>query len=87
MNIVDPQNFVDGAVLLFDKPYGWTSFDVVNKVKSIKKNLKPESLLEVAQKLANHPSMTSTKRQPKTSLAQLMRKILNSDNRVSEDDL
>jgi len=33
MNIVDPQNFVDGAVLLFDKPYGWTSFDVVNKVK------------------------------------------------------
>lgn len=61
--------------------------DVVHKVKTTKKNLKPDSLLEIAQKLANHPTMTSSKRQPKTSLAQLMRKILNSDNKVSEDDL
>jgi tRNA pseudouridine55 synthase len=26
-------NFEEGEVLLFDKPYGWTSFDLVNKVK------------------------------------------------------
>ncbi|MDR2085124.1 MAG: tRNA pseudouridine(55) synthase TruB [Bacteroidales bacterium] len=26
-------NFLEGETLLFDKPYGWTSFDVVNKVK------------------------------------------------------
>jgi len=29
------QSFVDGAVLTFDKPLGWTSFDVVNKVRSM----------------------------------------------------
>lgn len=28
-------NFVDGEVLLFDKPLEWTSFDVVNKVRNI----------------------------------------------------
>lgn len=29
------QSFIDGAVLTFDKPLGWTSFDVVNKVRSM----------------------------------------------------
>jgi tRNA pseudouridine55 synthase len=26
-------NFLEGAILLIDKPYGWTSFNVVSKVK------------------------------------------------------
>lgn len=26
-------NFTEGEVLLIDKPYGWTSFDVVNKIR------------------------------------------------------
>jgi len=26
-------NFLEGALLLVDKPYGWTSFDVVNKLR------------------------------------------------------
>lgn len=29
------ENFMAGEVLCFDKPYGWTSFDVVNKVRSM----------------------------------------------------
>lgn len=29
------QSFIDGEVLCFDKPLGWTSFDVVNKVRSM----------------------------------------------------
>ncbi|MGC8864112.1 MAG: tRNA pseudouridine(55) synthase TruB [Bacteroidales bacterium] len=34
-------DFIEGAVLLFDKPYGWTSFDVVNSVRyAIQKKLK-----------------------------------------------
>lgn len=28
------EDFLKGQVLLFDKPYGWTSFDLVNKVRS-----------------------------------------------------
>ena len=28
-------NFLEGEVLLFDKPLGWTSFDVVNKVRGM----------------------------------------------------
>ena len=28
-------SFVEGSVLTFDKPLGWTSFDVVNKVRSM----------------------------------------------------
>lgn len=33
-------NFVEGACLLIDKPIGWTSFDVVNKVRfTLKKKL------------------------------------------------
>ncbi len=27
-------NFIEGEVLLIDKPFGWTSFDVVNKIRS-----------------------------------------------------
>lgn len=33
-------DFVGGEVLLIDKPYGWTSFDVVNKIKYALKPLK-----------------------------------------------
>jgi tRNA pseudouridine55 synthase len=29
------QSFVEGALLLVDKPLGWTSFDVVNKLKKL----------------------------------------------------
>jgi len=28
-------NFIEGEVLLFDKPYRWTSFDLVRKVRSV----------------------------------------------------
>ena len=28
-------NFVDGEILYLDKPLGWTSFDVVKRVRSI----------------------------------------------------
>ncbi|MFZ1581157.1 MAG: tRNA pseudouridine(55) synthase, partial [Saprospiraceae bacterium] len=28
-------DFLSGAVLLVDKPIGWTSFDVVNKIRGI----------------------------------------------------
>jgi tRNA pseudouridine55 synthase len=31
-------NFEEGEILLFDKPCGWTSFDLVNKVKSLIKH-------------------------------------------------
>lgn len=31
------QSFIDGKVLLLDKPLGWTSFDVVNKIKALLK--------------------------------------------------
>lgn len=34
-----PYDFKAGAVLLFDKPMGWTSFDVVNKVRYSLKRL------------------------------------------------
>ena len=27
-------NFIEGEVLIFDKPYGWTSFDLVRKVRN-----------------------------------------------------
>lgn len=38
-------DFTEGAVLLFDKPYGWTSFDVVNSVRyAIQKKLKIKGL-------------------------------------------
>lgn len=29
------EDFQEGLVLLFDKPYGWTSFDLVNKIRSM----------------------------------------------------
>lgn len=34
-----PLNFLEGQILLFNKPYMWTSFDLVSKIKStLKKN-------------------------------------------------
>lgn len=61
--------------------------DVVNKTMSTRKSVKLESLLEIIRKIANHQVMQNSKRQPKFGLAQSMRKILNSDTKVSEDDL
>lgn len=38
-------NFVEGEILYFDKPYGWTSFDVVNRVRGeICRHLKQKKL-------------------------------------------
>lgn len=34
------QEFIDGAILLFDKPLHWTSFDIVSKVKSLLRHKK-----------------------------------------------
>ncbi len=33
--IIEGYNFKEGEVLLFDKPYKWTSFDLVNKVRKL----------------------------------------------------
>jgi len=39
-NPLSDLNFIEGEVLLFDKPFEWTSFDLVRKVRSqIRKNL------------------------------------------------
>lgn len=39
-NPLSELNFIEGEVLLFDKPFKWTSFDLVRKVRSqIRKNL------------------------------------------------
>ena len=35
MNAFSKQNFEDGKILLFNKEIGWTSFDVVKKVKNL----------------------------------------------------
>ena len=32
-NKFTPENFKEGQILLFDKPLGWTSFQLVNKVR------------------------------------------------------
>ncbi|NDB35716.1 MAG: tRNA pseudouridine(55) synthase, partial [Flavobacteriia bacterium] len=38
-------NFLEGEVLLVDKPYGWTSFDVVNKIRwNLKQALKVKKI-------------------------------------------
>ena len=38
-------NFLEGEVLLVDKPYGWTSFDVVNKIRwNLKRTLKVKKI-------------------------------------------
>jgi len=38
-------NFQEGEVLLVDKPYGWTSFDVVNKIRwNLKQALKVKKI-------------------------------------------
>jgi len=40
-----PFDFKEGALLLFNKPIGWTSFDVVNKVRyGIKKHLQVKKI-------------------------------------------
>ncbi len=36
-NFKSKDEFLEGAVILIDKPLGWTSFDAVNKVKSMLK--------------------------------------------------
>lgn len=33
MSFADPATFLEGQILLVDKPMGWTSFDVVNKLR------------------------------------------------------
>jgi len=38
--ITIPNKFAEGEVLLVDKPLGWTSFDVVNKIRNAMKPLK-----------------------------------------------
>jgi len=39
------EDFIKGKILLFDKPYKWTSFDVVNKIKwHLKKKYKLKKL-------------------------------------------
>src|ERR1700745_1818816 len=50
---VSLQSFVDGRVLLINKPYRWTSFDAVNKVKwLIKKQLaSTDEFKQIARKL------------------------------------
>ena len=35
MDVKTPNDFVEGVVLLVDKPIDWTSFDVVNKVRAM----------------------------------------------------
>lgn len=38
-------NFIEGETLLVDKPYGWTSFDVVNKLRwALKQKLKVKKI-------------------------------------------
>ncbi|MPM15383.1 tRNA pseudouridine synthase B [bioreactor metagenome] len=37
-------DFASGEILLFDKPYTWTSFDVVNLIKNCLKKSLPESV-------------------------------------------
>ncbi len=40
LNSIAPYDFEEGALLLIDKPLGWTSFDVVNKIRyALKKHL------------------------------------------------
>jgi len=41
----DPQKFLEGHLLLVDKPLNWTSFDVVNKIRyNLKKLLKVKKI-------------------------------------------
>lgn len=35
MEITSNTNFQEGVILLIDKPYGWTSFNVVSKIRSL----------------------------------------------------
>ncbi len=38
--IFPPFNFTEGEVLILNKPYNWTSFDVVGKIRNSFKPLK-----------------------------------------------
>jgi tRNA pseudouridine55 synthase len=38
MEITSPETYIEGAVLFMDKPLGWTSFDLVNKVRKSLRN-------------------------------------------------
>jgi tRNA pseudouridine55 synthase len=38
MDYNHPETFLEGAVLLIDKPMDWTSFDVVNKIRKLIRN-------------------------------------------------
>jgi tRNA pseudouridine55 synthase len=41
-------NFIEGEILLFDKPIGWTSFDLVHKIRnSIKKYIGGKTKIKV----------------------------------------
>ena len=43
-------NFQEGEVLLVDKPYGWTSFDAVNKIRwNLKQALKVKKIFAVSE--------------------------------------
>ena len=33
VNKYSAEDFTEGQILLFDKPFGWTSFQLVNKVR------------------------------------------------------
>ncbi len=44
-------NFIEGEVLLIDKPNGWTSFDVVNKIRGAVKNYLREHEVENKDKI------------------------------------
>jgi tRNA pseudouridine55 synthase len=44
-HLPDEVDFISGVVMLVDKPIGWTSFDVVNKIRfKIKHNLKVKKI-------------------------------------------
>ncbi len=39
LNGCGASDFIDGRILLIDKPFGWSSFDAVNKVRSLLRNI------------------------------------------------
>ena len=45
--ITSESNFLDGQVLLFNKPLGWSSFDIVKKVRGIIKSAKQIKKIKV----------------------------------------
>ena len=45
--VITPKHFAEGAVILIDKPLGWTSFDVVNKIRYVLKKYLGSKKLKV----------------------------------------